>query len=151
MSLLWTSIVIRATITLRKIDGISPRTISVSYFNCFIIIYKFFSISSPVFSFSIILSSVFCVQIIWLATATTWLDWAIIQSVFDLNFPSIHSLNPVKIIFFTVSYISFWRAPNQIYTLFLAVTMLLKFTFSFSGLIIPSIAFVSVVGFPPTI
>lgn len=150
MSRLWTSIVIRATMTLRRMEGIYPRTIKVSYLSCLMIIYRFFSISYPVFSFSIILSSVLRVQMIWLATATTWLDWAMIQSVLVLYFPSIHSLNPVQMIFFTVSYISFWRAPNQIYTLFFAVTILLKFTFSFSGLIIPSIALVYVVGFPPT-
>lgn len=150
MSLLWTSIVIRATITLRKIDGIYPLTINVNYFSCFIIICKFFSISSPVFSFSIMLSYVFIVQIIWLATATTWLDWAIIQSVFVLYLPSSHSWYPTPIIFLTVSYISFCKWPSQISTLFFAVTMFLKKTLYFYGLIMPSIAFVYVVGFPPT-
>lgn len=150
ISLLCTSIVIRATMILRTIAGISPLTIIVRSFNWFIMIVRWFSIDSPVLAFYLIASYEFRVQIIWEATATTWLGWAMIHSSFFLYLPSIHSLKPMLMILRTESYISFWRCPSHISTPFFAWTIVLNITFYFSGLIIPSIKFVSAVVFPST-
>lgn len=102
----------------------------------------------PVLAFSLIASSVIIVHIICDATATTWLGWAMIQSILFLNFPSIHSLNPKHIILLTEISISFCNKPNHCYTPFFAVTVDLNKTLSFYGEYIPQIKFVSDVLFP---
>lgn len=76
MSLLCTSIVISATITLRRMSGICSRTINVNYLNCFTICYRFPSI----FDYYM-LCSVFDVQIICDATATTCDGYFLIHSI----------------------------------------------------------------------
>ena len=73
MSLLWTSMVIRLTMIFRTMGGISPRTTAVSSLSWLMMMLRWVSSAYPVLPFSLMASSVIMVQMIWEATATTWL------------------------------------------------------------------------------
>ena len=116
---------------------------TVSCFSWLMMFSRFVSISP----FSM-LCSVFPVQIIWEATATTCAGSCLIHYILFGYEPSRDRSYPALMILLTASYISFSNSFNHFSTFPFATTTVLSFTFSFSGLIIPSIRLLSVVLFP---
>ncbi len=127
-------------------SGICYLTIRVNYLSCFIIFYKL-----PSMLLYYMLCSVFDVQIIWDATATTWDGYFLIHYILFGYVPSWALSYPTAISFRTASYIYLYKSFNHFSTFPFAITAVFNFILSLSGERIPSIMLLYVVGLPSAI